>query len=176
MAFPAHIHTMATIYNSDLTKELREGAKLQTSTDSIPSQLAEKVVPVMEVNPKLLKSCNIIRHVNNAASGSNTIYTTPTDRDFYLVTAWLSYTKNVTCDITTGAVAITAQAEEGSAFTILGLANFTLAVESDSGQISFPTPVKLKRGTAITMSGTFTAGAMSRSGGITGYTIDNIQA
>jgi hypothetical protein len=52
---------MAQIFNSELKKQLIDGAKLQTSKDVIPSQLADKVVPVMEVNPKLLKYCGINR-------------------------------------------------------------------------------------------------------------------
>ncbi len=45
----------AIIYNSDVTKELRDGGKISLR-DAIPNQLAEKVVPVMEVNPKFYKN------------------------------------------------------------------------------------------------------------------------
>jgi hypothetical protein len=43
----------AKIYNSNLTKAIVDGAKLQISEGGIPSEIAEKVVPTMEVNPNL---------------------------------------------------------------------------------------------------------------------------
>ena len=93
---------MATIYNSDLFKEMASAGALQQAVDKIPNQLAEKVVPVMEVNPKLFRRINIIKQDDLQNATSSTTYTTPTDKDFFLTNLNFSYIKTNTA--TTAAI------------------------------------------------------------------------
>lgn len=165
---------MATIYNSDLSKELQQGAKIQINRDDIPNQLAEKVVPVMEVNPKLLRRCNIIAgNTSTVTSGTVAVYTTPSDKDFYLVSYALAVAKDAACDISSGSVSMTATEADMGAIQLLGIPVITLTLQQDNISVQLPFPIKLKRNTAISIAGTFTAGICSRIGRIVGYTVED---
>jgi len=167
---------MATIYNSDLSKELVDGAKIQVSSDKIPNQLGQTVVPVMEVNPKMLRICNVAKHSVQLTTGSLTVFTTSAYNDFYLNSAYVEFIKDVTCDIATGSISF-ATTINGVATRLLDFPVITATAQPLVGAaISFPVPLKIDRGAAITLSGTFTAGVLVRSCGITGFTVDNINA
>jgi len=164
---------MATIYNSELSKELILGAKIQTSRDRIPTELAEKVIPVMEVNPKLLRVANVVKG-NNALNGDVTIYTTPTDKDFYLTGASLSVVKDATATSTLTRYLITT--EESGLGSFLPIGTLTLTAESRSTSINLSTPLKLKRNTTVSITNSTTVGNIATSGSIIGFTIDNPNA
>jgi len=165
---------MPTIYNSDLSKELQQGASLQVS-GGIPNQLAEKVVPVMEVNPKLLRRINIVKQISKTASGSSTIYTTPTDKDFYLCTALLSCSSDAANDGTNFYLQCIPD-EIGQTTNLIHITKITLSAINQSLVEYFFNPIKIKRNSVIAISHTFTAGVANFSGSITGYTVDNPNA
>lgn len=160
-----HIN-MAKIYSSDLSKELREGARLQTAKDIIPSELAEKVVPVMEVNPKMLRRITVFKETTKNTTASTTIYSTPSDRDFYLSAAYFSLQADAACDNVSGQIIAT---QEGSGKAILRIMKITLTATSGQMTLSLPEPMKIDRGTNITLNTSFTVGACSMTGGIFGY-------
>lgn len=161
---------MAQIHNTDLFKELKDGGKIQQLHDVIPNQLAEKVVPVMEVNPKFFRRVNVV--ISSLSAG--TIYTTPTDKDFYLTFAHMS-AQTVTAGAATCTLAITPF--EINAATIILNINLqpTALIDTchDVTTASFTPPILLKRGTVITSAAT--AGVNKRFV-IAGYTVDNINA
>lgn len=158
---------MPTIYNSDLSKELQIGASLQVS-EGIPNQLAEKVVPVMEVNPKLTKTLDIVKYTNTSGTSNATIYTVP-DQEFYLKGAQLSIIKNATSDVATGSYGLLATIN-GVSTPILSLALLTLTAQEQSICISFINPIKVDKNTSILLaSAASTAGTMVRTGIIYGY-------
>jgi hypothetical protein len=164
---------MATINNSELFKELKDGIKLQQLRDVIPSQLADKVVPVMEVNPKLLRRANIVRQTTITNGTTATIYGTPTDKDFFLTTATLTFIKDVTA--TTTLISLRATVD-GVVQHILTIPSLTLTVHSGEVAISLPSAVKIDKGTNIIIASATNVGNISISGNITGYTVDNINA
>lgn len=166
---------MAEIHNTDLLKELKDGAKLQQLKDIIPSQLAEKVVPVMEVNPKLFRNIDIVRQVPGTTTGSIIAYTTLTDRDFYLNFIVASYIKDVVCDAATGRIIVEATIG-GASREIIGFPIINLTAQTAIIGISFPIPIKIDRGTSISMSGTYTAGVMSRTLSVGGFEVLNPKA
>lgn len=168
---------MATIHNTDLTKELKDGGKLQQLRDVIPSQLADKVVPVMEVNPKLLRRSNIVRSGGSITAGSATIYTTPGDKDFYLTACSASFIKDAANDNATGRFNAIVATVEGIAQNLISFAVLTLTAQQQTVTISFPTPIKIDKNTAISIaSTTIGAGSFAKYGNIVGYTVDNINA
>jgi len=165
---------MANIHNSDLFKELRDGGKLQQLNDVMPSQLADKVVPVMEVNPKFFRRVNIIRTQSTAITGTNAIYTTPSgSQDFYIIGAQLSAQSDATADNTLISISTTV---EGVSAVILRLAKLTTTAHTDDIAITFPNPIKIDRNTAINLVNTFTVGNSRSSGTIYGYLVDNPNA
>lgn len=164
---------MAQIYSSDLTKELRDGAKIQIAIDKIPNELAEKVVPVMEVNPRLVKIARIVKGSVASNAVSTTIYTTPSDQDFYLTSATLCWTKDATA--TTTEISLKAYID-GSNPRILSVGTITLTAQTGEIGNNFPHPIKIDRGTAITIAASTAIGNFTAAGCIQGYLEDSSNA
>ena len=161
---------MANINNSQLSKELIDGAKIQTSFDKIPTQLADKVVPVMEVNPKMLRRCNLVKSQFASNSTSGTIFATPTDKDTFIVACCLSVIKDVT---STSAFSTITATIDGVAIDLLSIAGLTLTAQSESVAVSFPFPVKIDRGTNIIVTNSTNVANIRSRGNIIGY-YDNL--
>lgn len=166
---------MTKIYNSNLTKAIIEGAKLQTSTDKIPDELAEKVVPVMEVNPNLLRNINFVKRVNIVNTATTTVYTTPTDKDFYLTNAFLNFIKDALNTSVSTQLIITT--EDSITDAIISFAQLTLTAQVGNENVQFNPAIKLKRGSNITASAaSVAAGNISMNVGFAGYFVNNINA
>lgn len=157
---------MATIFNSDLTKEITTGAKLQTGRDIIPSQLAEKVVPVMEVNPKLLRRCNILKTATATNATTATIYAVPAGRPFYLTAATLSMIKDATATSTSTRLIVNVDGVSARVLTIEGM---TLTADTQTLTINFPFPIKVDAGSNITVTNTTNVANITSTGVIVGY-------
>lgn len=166
-----------TIYNSDLTKALVDAVKIQTSRDPVPNQIADKVVPTVETNPFLLRINNVATgNTSTGTSGSIIIYTTPTDKDFFLTSYTYQIAKDVACDMASGTKVMTATGEMGDTLQLVGTPVYTLTAESKIVSVSLSRPIKLKRGTNIVVDGTFAAGTCFRTGRVTGFTVENVNA
>lgn len=160
---------MATINNSDTIKRILNDAKIQTSIDDVPNQLASKVVPVLIANPERI--VNVIKNYNKANTGASTMYTTPTDKDFYLTDVWLSGSADVLYDGTSAR--ITAIAEGAVAVDVLSHKNQTLTIfQNVFHNRPFNPPVKLERGSVIAVVLSFAAGTPFYTAGFSGYTVD----
>lgn len=161
-------------FNSDLTKELVRAGRLQVN-QGVPSQILPTIQPTIEVNPKLMRILNAVRGNRSVTSGTLSIMTTPTDREFYLTSIGVSYVKDATCDAVTGRfdvfVVIDGATQVLHAFPVL-----TTTAQSDSWFLSFPFPMKIDKGTGITMSGSFTAGNLIRTGEAIGFFVENTNA
>lgn len=156
----------AKIFNSYLTKEIIDGAKLQQNLGGIPSEIAEKVIPVMEVNPKLLRVCNIVR---SDTATNNTLYVIPTNKDFYLVSAFVQAGFTAAGQSTSFISAvIDGQTQKIVQNKVTCGAGLTA---NDTTSINPCFPIKIDRGTTIVLN----VGNWG-SGGIVGYTLDNITA
>ncbi len=161
---------MATIYNSDLSKELVDGAKIQQNWDKVPNVLGQTVVPVMEVNPKLLRRCNILRRGTGTNATSTTIYIVPSDKDFYLVSCSLSIIKDATSTSLYSRITCIVDGVTASPIVITGL---TLTIQNEAISISFPIPIKIDRGTTISLDHSTNVANISGTGCIIGYTISD---
>lgn len=158
---------MANINNSDLTKALIDGAKINIVTDSVPSQIAEKVVPVMEVNPDMLRRCNVLKYV--AVAG--TIYTAPTNKDFYLSAMTLQGINDAGEPTASNYITIT---PSGNVATIILRGTLPAVAALASGinvseSLSLSIPIKIERGSNITLN----IGSTTGSASIIGYTVEN---
>jgi hypothetical protein len=160
---------MVQIKNNQTIKEIISGANIQTH-EEYPIELGKTVVPTMEVNPKMVASCNIARSSGNVTTtGTITgVYTTPTDKDFYLCSLDCIAVEGVTCDVATGSLSVQVIVG-GKSINLITLPVLTLTSSLLTKTISYAIPIKIDRGTAIVMTGTFTAGALSRSFSLTGY-------
>jgi hypothetical protein len=165
---------MATIYNSDLSKELRDGSKAQI-TDTLPSKLGNEVIPVMEVNPKMLRYCDLVKSVIATNTTSSTIVTLSSDKDFYLCGGALSVVKDVTSPSTTSAIAIT-NFGDSSATNFLAIVGLTLTIQENCTSIDLARPIRLARGSSITLTNASATANVSSRASIWGYYIDNSSA
>jgi len=163
---------MATINNSDLSREVIDGAKIAIGREKVPDQISDKVVAVMECNPKLLRRINLVRNYSAILTGTANVYTTPADSDFYLSSLVFSITKDATCDLATGASSVTATID-GVARALASLTCITLTAQDKAIAIAFELPIKIDRNTIINIPGAYTAGLMARSLCITGYIVNN---
>lgn len=164
---------MATIHNSNLTKELIDVGKLQVSRDKIPNELAEKVVPVINVNPKDYRIANVLRY-NTCTNATNaTIYTTPADRDTYITNIMLAFIKDATATSTGVWINFVI---DGATRTILHYPCLTLTAQTGAITLALPSPIKVDRNTAITVNSSTNVGNISASGSIIGYSVENINA
>lgn len=162
---------MAKIHNTDTIKRILDDAGIQISIDDVPQELARKIVPVLISNP--LRIANVIKSSNRSVTGLGTVFITPTDKDFYLTNAWVSFDCNATADSTS--YFITATNSEGLLINLGILNKQTLTARNGELVLSYPTPLLLSRGTAINISQTFSVGASSIAGGISGYTVETLK-
>jgi len=164
---------MATIYNSDLSKELQEGGRLSVR-DKMPNELADKVVPVMEVNPKVLRriNWNFAGAATNATSTS--LGTISSTKDTYIVAASMSLSKDVTA--VTTFVRLNAVMENGQTVVLCPIGCLTLTAETHDMAVSFPFPIKLKKGTSITVTASSATGNFNVFASAVGYEVDNPSA
>lgn len=161
---------MATINNSELTKEIIDGAKLSISSEAVPSQLAEKVVPVMEVNPRLLQIIDVVKYgVCTNQTGVN-IYVTPTQRDFFLVGYTLSVVKDA--NATSTAFGLTGVVNSETV-NICDFPAITLTAGSMSTNHTFAHPIKLDKGSQINLTSSTAVAQFVLRANFYGYTIEN---
>jgi hypothetical protein len=159
---------MANINNTQLSKELIDGAKIQVSHDKIPTQLADKVVPVMEVNPKSFRRINVVKQTQNTGTTA-TIYTTPTDKDFYLVGYNLSLIKDVTA---TSVLTRLRAVIDGATVDIAQIMGITLTPQERTISNSFSVPIKLDRNTTLTVANSTNVANTNTGCSIIGYTVE----
>lgn len=159
------------INNSEVNAELQDGIKFPISLGGIRYS-QDQLVPTFETNPKLTKNINIVRDANSAASGLVTIYTTSATADFYLYAFTLSFIKDATCDMGTGVMSMYTTIN-GVARSIAKFGIITGTAQTDSISIALPRAVKIDRNSPIYISGTFTAGVLTRAATIFGIEVSN---
>jgi len=149
---------------------IRNGAKLSIS-EGFPQNLLPNIQPVMDMTPAFHRTTNLIQQrALNTSSGASTIFTTSTEHDTYITGFSISLVKDATNDTASGAFTLSATVD--SVVTILGsLAVLTLAAQDQTLSVTLKHPVKISKGTALTMGSlTYTAGTCSRSMVVYGYT------
>jgi len=170
---------MVTIHNSDLFKELRDGAKSQQLRDGdLPSQLAEKVVPVMEVNPKLLRRDIVLGSLaSNLTASAVANIVAASNRETYITGISFAGIKDATCDITTTAARGAFITQEGVDNPICYFPILVSTAQSWNVNIQFKNPIKIDKNTPIYVStSAFTTGLFSRTFIVYGYRVDNPNA
>jgi len=153
---------MATIHNQSLLKNLIDKIKLQLHVDKVPTQLAEKIIPVINIEDKTV---NILRDGATATTGTHPIHIIPAGYDFYLTGLHLGISKDVLCDNLSLDLQVTI---DGSMRLISRIRTETLTAGSWHIVRDFSNPIKLDRGSTINMVGVSTAGAMFKHAQIQG--------
>lgn len=131
--------------------------------DNLSSNVAEVIQPTVEISPY----ANIIRHINLTNGTAATIYTTPTDKDFYLTSCMLSFVKDATATTTI----ITLRGNVGGAnYYFIYIGHLTLTADSNMLAMAFPVPIKIDRGTNIQITSSTGVANIYITASIQGYT------
>jgi hypothetical protein len=148
--------------NSNILRKFNEDNKLTSLEAARSLKIVDTLQPVQIVDATaetLIKGAT-------ALNGGYTLYTTPTDRDFYLTNAILAYEKDVTnaaTSISMGCVI------NGAAVNIIILPTIALVAEKDSISITFNRPIKLDRNTTIAIGASNYTPNIRIGGTATGY-------
>lgn len=155
--------------NQKVINSIVDTLQLNPVTDQIPKYVVPTIQPVFEADKKI---CDIVRSSVSSTTGTVTVFTTPANLDFYLNSVVAGYVKDATCDIATGSINVQANVQ-GTTRAFVLMPVLTTTAQDDIVSVSFPAPIKIDRSAAITITGTFTAGAMSRAICISGFTAEN---
>lgn len=158
-------------FNPTISEDKARILNLKSGDDT--AEVLEYITPTIEIKP----INNITRDANvNVSGAGSVIYTTPTDKDFYITGVTFSYTKDVACDTATGKTSILATINGTANRPLISLAILTLTAEGKQLSLTFSNPIKIDRGTNITFSNTtYAAGSMVRVCNIYGYTIETLK-
>jgi hypothetical protein len=147
--------------NSQVTKEIIDELKLDQNVDQIPT-----AIPVIEVGVQSVKrGLNKSQSISNATSA--TIYATPTDQDFYLTGANLTFVRDATA--TSTLFNITYYDENGVQTNLLTFAGVTLNLGYGATQTPPMHPIKVKRGTNINLVSSTNNANFKATGQIYGF-------
>jgi len=160
------------IQNSSTIRELRTAAGLSIS-EGFPQGLANQIVPVIELNPKLFRLTNVLRDAASVSTGSTTIFTTSSDKDFFLTNVSLTTEANATADSVFTKMEVI---QDGVTRVIALIRKLSLTAHSSSLVLQFNNPLKVDRGTAITITQSFTVGASTTGGLIAGFEVEPFES
>jgi len=163
---------MPQINNTELLLGMRNDAKVQNA-ENVPTQLAEKVVPVMEVNPKLLKDSRSLLHISRSTTTPTTPGTllTTLTKPWYVTAVSLTYIADVAADNTQ--IRLRLFDSRGNTLDVPNFLKPTTTISYNSQTISFPSPIYLPKGAQIYLLNVFSAGTSNVLGEVIGYEIDN---
>lgn len=154
------------INNKEVISEVSK--LLNYPTEQTPELDTSKILLVADVNPLHSRRCNIVKGLTVTNSTGGTIYTTPTDKDFYLTSLALAFIKDVTSTSTGIAIEVII---DGATVQILHFPCLSLTVQSDGIAVSYPQPVRIDRGTAISLVNATNVANIAIRSSLTGFTV-----
>jgi len=162
---------MAQIQNTSTIKEIRTAAGLSIS-EGFPQQLGNQIVPVININPKDYRTSQFIRFNQSGSSGALSIATTSEKKDTFITACSMGIIKDAVADMTTGYVSIIVIID-GLERHIVSMPTLTLTAQNSFISVSFPSPIKVDRNSAITLhTQTHSVGVASKSASIVGYEVE----
>jgi len=146
---------MAQITNQQLLRGLRDDARIQ-NVEAIPTQLAEKIVPVLNVQAR---KQIVLASANKTNTGSSTLLTTSSIKRTFITNLRVSNNSDATADNVSAYVTFTprGQAQTGVYINKLSLTAINQSIIFNFQDI----PIELEKGTTIAYGSSFTVGASS---------------
>lgn len=160
---------MTKIYNSEVLRGLAKDAGIQQSVDKTPNELAEKIIPSFETNPKLVRDGKVLGSAVRTTSGDATILTTNATNETYVTGLNFCMIKDAACDKVSGHISVSTTINSLS--TILAAIPVLVTTAQDTNLvIQFKHPIKIDKNVTIVFAlCTYTAGLCMRSAVIYGY-------
>jgi len=156
---------MAIHRNLQIPEDLRRIFNLKTG-EFLGNDIAEQIVPVIPVTPV----CKIVRNVRADDAASAVIFTTPADRDFYLIAIGISVIKDV---LATSVFTRIQVVINGVNRQLMETPGITLTVQNTSRDLCLSPAIKIDRNTSITIINSTAIATISASGYIVGYTVES---
>lgn len=151
---------MAKIQNSEVISQMINGLWLDPARESVPSELAEKILPVYQVNPDIREKTKTRFSSTTATQTGLALFTSDATKKTYLTGASLNNMSNATADNTSIQLLCTV---DGANTTILSLNKLSLTAQSKVVSASFNPPLRIDKNTAVRFANAFTVGASSTS-------------
>lgn len=138
---------MATIYNGDMLNKLAEDCNLQTSREKTPTELAEKILPVVNVENKKIITCATGTCSDSLTAG---VFNTSATKRTFITGYTLTYSKDVNATATYCALTIT---DLYGSILNLGVMRFEpLTAGSDSIASDFTFPIEVKKASSVAIA------------------------
>lgn len=163
---------MVTVRNSDTVQEMRRATFAQLASDQLPLNVSSQAVMTIESNPKLLRTQNFATY-GDATNNGTTVFTTPTDKDFFLCSIQFQRHKDAASDDTTDAVTAVVS---GSTTRLSELTAVALTAVDQAISTQFIPPLLIDRGQQINIIKTSTTAGNNRASCcISGFFVDNVK-
>jgi len=158
---------MTTIHNSKIQERILREAKIQLSVDSVPTQLAEKVVPVLISNPVQEV---FVKRGTASDSTSATIYTASTTKRTYLTGMLITLTKD---DSNTGKLSNIGVTLKTGLFSFIGYIRYRPSNAAEYQQsVFFSEPLEIEPGSGVILNNQSATASIDTTGVIFGYETD----
>jgi len=159
---------MARITRGDFLQRIVDELGLQPGADNAPRDIANTIVGVIPVQRKPSIHQNIALSDIGSTTAGITIKTTAADRDFFLTNVNLGVTSDVASDNT--AVNVTAVIN-GVSTNLIRIATQTLTAGNEHMGMTLNPPLLIDRSSIISLTGTFTVGATTKTSLISGFEV-----
>lgn len=144
----------------------QDASRILNSTGEFLSDEVEGPVAVISIQ----RCANIVRSQSSVATGAVTVFTCPSDKDFYLLACTLAINEDATSDNTNTTLRVVI---DGVNQNVINLRKLTTTAINQNISVSIPYPgIKIDRGSVIAMTNTFTVGNAAKSASIIGYTVE----
>jgi hypothetical protein len=140
--------------------EINQDLAEQIGGPSVPLSVPQVVNAVLSISP-FDRAILYNRNGTITTTGTSAIVM-PTDDDYYLSYLTLSVVKDVTCDVSSGAINFGIYSR-GALTYVISVPVLTLTASSMTITICLKNPIKLDPDTDCTINGNFAAGSMVRT-------------
>lgn len=155
--------------NASTVKEILTATGRQVS-EGVPSYSV-----VLNANPKDYRTATVLASSNPTTSGTVTVLTSSSIRETFISGLVLAINANATCDIATGQIAVNVVIN-GKSQVLAAIPVITTTAQNINNEYQIYPAVKVDKNSAITVTGTYTLGTMSRVVVLHGYEVESNEA
>lgn len=142
---------------SEIHQPFKDMVGFQSVMGALPIHKA--IAPVITADPPI----NYSKSTSGDITGTLSVLTVPNlkDKDFYLLSFEYAYFKDAACDVATGFAAFQVVIN-GANVSLMSIPLTTTTAEKNMYVFNLPRPLKLDKGSQISVAGSFTAGVYQR--------------
>lgn len=160
---------MARINRTDVIQKAVNDLAISVSGEKVPNETLDKVQLTYSLN-RQFSTFLISGSQTTTGTQSVSFPTIGANQEIYLTGITMSFAKDATCDVATGRLALSVTPFDSNVSTnIANFAVITLTADAQTLTYTFPYPLKIRPNTSMSLTGTFTAGAMSRTQSAMGF-------